>query len=221
MTITHQAITHHADDATLMSYAAGTLPEALSAVIASHVSVCGRCRREVAAMNRLGAVLLSDLPAAATASVPRTPVADIARTDEGDHVLAAIERSGDIPGPLSRLVGSDLNSIQWKRLGLGVWHVPLPLSPAAKGDLRLIKVAPGQAMPEHGHGGSELSLILAGSYTDSLGRFGPGDLADLDSDIEHKPMADRVTGCICVIASEEPARFKGLFARLVQPFVGL
>lgn len=215
-------ITHHADDATLMSYAAGTLPEALGAVVASHAAVCVRCRKEVAAMNRVGAVLLADLPGAPGSVVaPRFPDADPRHTGDGGDVLTTIERAGDIPAPLSRLVGSDLSSIQWKRLGLGVWHVPLPLSPAATGDLRLIKVAPGQAMPEHGHGGSELSLILAGSYSDSLGRFGAGDLADLDGDIEHTPMADRVTGCVCVIASEEPARFKGLFARLVQPFVGL
>jgi putative transcriptional regulator len=64
-------------------------------------------------------------------------------------------------------------------------------------------------------------LILHGSYTDQIGRFGVGDLADLDSDVEHKPMADRTTGCVCIIASQEKAKFKGLFARFVQPFVGL
>ena len=216
------AIIHHADDATLMSYAAGTLPEALGAVVASHVAMCPRCRADVAGMERLGAVMLSALPPVPVGPAPARPAeAKGPDCDEGDHVLAAIERAGDIPAPLSRIVGSDLSSIQWKRLGLGVWHLPLALSEGAKGDLRLIKVAPGQAMPEHGHGGSELSLILAGSYTDAIGRFGAGDLADLDEDVEHKPMADRDTGCICLIASEEKARFKGLFARIVQPFVGL
>jgi putative transcriptional regulator len=215
-------ITHHADDATLMSYAAGTLPEALSSVVASHVTLCSRCRAEVTLMEKLGAVILTQLPSAALLSAPpRAPDRDITLTDEGDHVLAAIDRSGDIPAPLSRLVGSDLSSIQWKRLGFGMWHVPLPLSAGSKGDLRLFKVAPGQAMPEHGHGGSELSLILAGSYTDSIGRFGVGDVADLDDEVEHRPLADRTTGCICVIASAEKAKFKGLFARMVQPFVGL
>ena len=102
-----------------------------------------------------------------------------------------------------------------------MWHVPLQLSPGAKGDLRLIKIAPGQVMPEHGHGGSELSLILDGSYTDAMGRFGVGDLADLDEEVEHKPAADRKTGCVCLIAVEQKARLKGLFARMVQPFVGL
>jgi putative transcriptional regulator len=215
-------ITHHVDDATLMSYAAGTLPEALSAVVAAHLTLCPGCRRELVAMERVGSVMMGALPSSAMlAAPPAAPARDVRLTDEGDHVLAAIERSGDIPAPLTRLVGSDLSSVQWQRLGLGVWHKPLPLSEGAKGDLRLIKVAPGQAMPEHGHGGSELSLILAGSYTDEIGRFGVGDVADLDDEVEHKPMADKATGCICLIASEEKARFKGVFARIVQPFVGL
>jgi putative transcriptional regulator len=216
-------ITHHVDDASLMSFAAGTLPEALGAVVATHLTMCARCRDELVAMERVGAVMMSVLPAAPlTKSAPRTLARPVTiGADEGDHVLAAIERSGDIPAPLSKFVGSDLSSIQWKRLGLGVWHLPLPLSAGAKGDLRLIKVGPGQAMPEHGHGGSELSLILAGSYTDKIGRFGVGDVADLDDEVEHKPMADLTTGCVCLIASEEKAKFKGLFARLVQPFVGM
>ena len=215
-------IIHHADTSTLMSYAAGTLPEALSAVVASHLSLCPTCRKEMIALNRLGGVMMSELaPTPMLTPAPKLSSRIEITTDEGDHVLAAIEQAGDVPAPLSRIVGSDLSSIQWRRLGLGVWHKTLPLSAGAKGDLRLIRVAPGQAMPEHGHGGSELTLILAGSYTDEIGRFGTGDLADLDQAVEHKPMADKVTGCICLIASQESARFKGLFARIVQPFVGL
>lgn len=215
-------ITHHADDATLMSYASGSLSEALSAVVASHVAMCQLCRDELATMDDIGAMLLAGLPNSALLSAPpRAP--DLAKltSDEGDHVLAAIEHAGDVPRPLSRIVGSDLSSVQWKRLGFGVWHLPLALSEGAKGDLRLIKVAPGQAMPEHGHGGSELSLILAGSYTDHMGRFGRGDLADLDGGVEHQPLADAQAGCICLIASEQKARFKGVLARIVQPFIGL
>ena len=76
-------------------------------------------------------------------------------------------------------------------------------------------------MPEHGHGGCEMTLVLAGSYHDETGAFGPGDLQDVDESVEHKPLTDAVTGCICLIASERPARFKGLFGRLFQPLTGM
>ena len=170
-------------------------------------------------MDDIGSVLLAALPGSALANPPPRPSA-------GDMTLAPamardVGTSGDIPAPLTRLAGTNLSSVPWKRLGLGVWHARLPLSEQAKGDLRLIKIAPGQMMPEHGHGGSEMTLVLQGSYTDSLGRFSIGDIADLDDAVEHQPIADPVTGCICLIASEEKARFKGLFARMVQPLVGL
>jgi putative transcriptional regulator len=216
-------IKHHLDDATLMSYAAGSLPEALGAVVATHLTLCAQCRGELTAMERLGAVTMDTLaPEPIVRSMSRTTEGSApVGTDQRDHGLATIERSGDVPAPLSRLVGNDLSAIQWKRLGLGVWHVPLPLSEGAKGDLRLIKVGPGQAMPEHGHGGSELSLILQGSYIDEIGHFGVGDVADLDDAVEHRPMAHIEAGCICLIASEEKAKFKGIFARMLQPLIGI
>jgi len=76
-------------------------------------------------------------------------------------------------------------------------------------------------MPEHGHGGSELTLLLRGSYRDEVGHFARGDLADLDETVEHQPVADPETGCICLIGTESKARFKSLFARLLQPLTGL
>ena len=54
-------ITHHLDDATLMSFAAGSLPAALSAVAAAHVAMCTRCHRAVAGLERVGGALLAEL----------------------------------------------------------------------------------------------------------------------------------------------------------------
>jgi putative transcriptional regulator len=221
MTSALPTIVHHVDDAMLMSYAAGSLPGSLSAVVATHLAVCSHCRTELKQMECIGSVVMGGLAGAPLShGVPRSPPrVEREAVDEGAEVLAAVENSGDVPAPLSRLVGSDLSSIRWKRLGIGIWH--LPLSTNGKGDLRLIKAAPGQILPDHGHGGSELTLVLAGSYRDQIGRFGVGDIADLDTEVEHSPVADPETGCICVIASDEKARFKGVFARLVQPFTGM
>ena len=76
-------------------------------------------------------------------------------------------------------------------------------------------------MPEHGHGGSELTLVLRGAYSDRTGTYRVGDVADLGDSIEHQPIADAKDGCICLIASDKKIRFKSVLARLVQPFTGL
>ncbi|MEL6297439.1 MAG: ChrR family anti-sigma-E factor [Pseudomonadota bacterium] len=207
-------IAHHPDHATLMSFAAGALPESLAAVVATHNAMCPSCRAEVRRMERVGAALMSAMEKQSVAPVPQAalsmPQADAARDAE--------PVSDD---PIERLVGSSLEDVKWKRLGLGVWHYPIETKSPDGGDLRLIKVQKGQAMPEHGHGGSELTLVLDGSYTDEIGTFGAGDVADLDDTIEHRPIADSDTGCICLIASERKARFTGVIGRLLQPFTGI
>ena len=40
-------INHHADDSTLLSYAAGALPESFSLVLAAHLEQCERCRQRL------------------------------------------------------------------------------------------------------------------------------------------------------------------------------
>jgi putative transcriptional regulator len=91
----------------------------------------------------------------------------------------------------------------------------------AGGDLRLLKIKPGRRMPDHGHRGSELTLILDGAYTDKTGTYRAGDVADLGDDLEHRPVADAMHGCICVVASEQPARYKTMLQKLIQPLTGM
>lgn len=212
-------IMHHPDDATLMSYSAGSLGEALSAVVAAHVDMCPRCASELRRMDQIGAAMFDALqPMSMSAPPPTIAAARLSRPQI--ETSDADAGPGEVPRPLRRLVGGDLDRIAWQRIGFGAWHFPLPLSEGVKGDLRLLKVSPGQAMPEHGHGGSELTLMLRGSYRDEVGTFRAGDLADLDEEIEHRPVADLEEGCICLIASQERAKFRGLVARLFQPLTG-
>jgi putative transcriptional regulator len=137
------------------------------------------------------------------------------------QAAASQDIGSEIPLPLRHLIGTKLDDIQWQRLGMGVWHAPVLQHKPTRGDVRLLRVEPGRAMPEHGHGGTELTMILSGSYHDEIGHFGPGDVADLDTEIEHRPVADAQTGCVCIIASEKQAVFKGFFARMIQPLTGI
>jgi putative transcriptional regulator len=207
-------ITHHLDDATLMSFAAGSLPTTLAAVAAAHASMCPHCRKELSLLERIGGVLVAGLlPADMTRAEPPAVPAD------GPEALPARGLAGEIPAPLGDLVGDGLDHVRWRWIGPGLWHRPLQVRGA--GSLHLIKAAPGASVPEHTHGGSELTLVLRGALIDSTGRYMPGDVSDLDEDMEHTPVADTQAGCICVIANEQPTRFRGLLARLLQPWHGL
>jgi putative transcriptional regulator len=119
------------------------------------------------------------------------------------------------------LFDGGLDDISWRTVAPGVAKYPLPVSRAARSRLTMLKIAPGTKVPDHGHGGMELTLVLKGSYRDTFGRFGPGDIADLDEHVEHQPVVDSTEPCICVVATEAPTRFTNVFGRLLQPIVGI
>jgi putative transcriptional regulator len=217
-------IHHHIDTATLMSFSAGTLNGSLAAVVAAHVSTCSHCAREVAAMDLVGATLLVGLP------VPLQAVAEdhppMPRPTLGSPAPAAADAAVDedsavIPAPIRKRFGISGKNIRWHRLALGVWHYRFSQDGENAGDLRLLKIAPGYRMLEHGHGGTELTLVLEGAFSDSTGEYLPGDIQEVADEIEHSPVADRVSGCICLIASEERARFRGVVGKVVQAWTGL
>jgi putative transcriptional regulator len=212
-------INHHPDVSTLMSCAAGSQPEAFAAVMASHLSMCPKCSRELRTLDDIGIALFEDLtPAPLTKASPL--VAARANEAHEDPACRPHEK-GDVPAPLVPLIGTHLARVPWKRMAPGVWHHEITLSKGARGRLLLIKVAPGARVPEHGHSGTELTLLLQGSYRDKFGHFQTGDVADVDEEDEHQPVADPKVGCICLVATEGKARFKSLLARLVQPFIGI
>lgn len=212
-------IMHHPDGATLMSFAAGSLPEALAALVAAHTSACPACRRELRKLERFGSALfdLADLSAATSPvkapPMPAEPPVRLAPTATSLHDA--------MPEPIRSRYGLTMDAVPWRRLGPGIWHHRLALSPGAVGDLRLLKIAAGRRVPEHGHGGMELTLVLDGAFSDETGRYGRGDIQDVDDDVEHRPVADGDCGCICLVASEQPARFKGIVSRMLQPLTGM
>jgi len=215
------SIRNHPDSATLMSFAAGALAEPLAAVVAAHAAMCGSCRREIADMELIGAALLVQLGSGGRQATSVSVLSPRALPAQKTPAPAQAVTGERLPSPIARTYGLTFETIPWKRLGPGVWHHRLPLSAGAEGDLRLLKIAAGRRMPEHGHGGSELTLVLDGAYSDDTGTYRRGEMQDVDESIEHTPVADQKDGCICLIASDRPARFKGLMARLVQPLTGI
>ncbi len=112
-----------------------------------------------------------------------------------------------------------LDGVRWRGVVPGVRQFPLSGVASERGAVRLLAIAPGTTLPHHGHQGSELTLVLRGSYADEIGRFGPGDLADLDPDVQHQPIAD--TAALHLHRRDRrAARFGNLLGRVVQPLLG-
>jgi putative transcriptional regulator len=218
------SVSHHVDAATLLAFSAGTLNEALSAVVAAHVHGCPDCTTEVDRMDLVGATLLASMPVPMQGTRDADITLPVRHHAQDSRAMTAEEgevRPCVVPAPICKHFGIDDSSIRWQQLAPGVWHHRFKLSGRKSGDLRLLKIAPGYRMLEHGHGGTELTLVLDGAYSDSTGEYLSGDIQEVAEEIEHCPIADRVSGCICLIASEEPARFRGVIGRIMQLWTGL
>ena len=98
---------------------------------------------------------------------------------------------------------------------MGVKQAILKTGPQARA--RLLYIPAGQSIPDHGHRGTELTLVLQGAFRDEDGRFGPGDLEIADEALEHTPIAEAGEDCICLAATDAPLRFRGLLPRMLQP----
>ena len=221
-------VRHHPDDGTLLAYGAGSVNEGFSLLIASHLERCPRCRSRVAETEVLGGQLLETLEDAPMepagfeavwarisgegpqeAPAPPPPPGDAA----GDGIVPRVLAAHLPPG--------GLESVRWRSLAPGIKQHVLRDVACDNGTIRLLSIAPGTTIPQHSHGGSELTLVLKGSFMDQLGRFQAGDVADVYGEVVHQPVADTSEPCICLIATDERLRFADSLSRMLQPFFGI
>ena len=83
-----------------------------------------------------------------------------------------------------------------------------------------LKGSPGLKLPRHGHIGTEFTLILSGALYDERGYYGPGDIDETDDDVNHQPVVDPRSECICLAALDGSTRVDGALGRLLGPLLG-
>jgi len=212
-------IKHHLTDALLMAYSAGTLPEAFNLTVAAHLSMCDDCRARQGAFDTVGGAMLENCErvrmdqGSLEATMARIRAAPVIPTQRASTPKLA---SG-LPTPLFDYIGGDLDTVKWRPVGMGVKQAILPTSRDATA--RLLFIPAGAAVPDHGHRGTELTLVLRGAFQDETDHFGPGDIEVANEDLHHTPVADIGEDCICLAATDAPLRFSGLIPRIAQPFL--
>jgi len=216
------SISHHLTDETLQDYAAGSLSDSMETLVACHLTVCQHCRLRSTMADDLGGGFL-DLGEAATVT---TSVSDLlsrakdAPISENTLTSEQAPISG-VPRPLGRLLPNRLEELDWKRLAPGIKQHNLSNKHRRDGAFKLLHLSPGVVLSAHSHADRELTYVVKGSYLDEIGRFKAGDIADLDNHDAHQPVVDTEEPCIALIATHSPVRFQGMFAKIMQPFVGI
>ncbi len=210
-------INHHLTDQILLAHAGGALPEAFGLVVAAHLSLCDDCRARLGAFEAVGGAILENCGAVSVGDDGLA--ATFARIDAADRrdMPPRTRARGTLPGPIADYVGGGLDSVRWRPAGMGVRQAVLCTAEGATA--RLLHIPAGAAVPDHGHRGLEITMVLQGAFRDEGMRFGPGDVEIADASTEHTPIAEAGADCICLAATDAPLRFNAFLPRIAQSFL--
>jgi len=226
------ALMHHPSEDTLLAYAAGTLDEAASILVATHLALCPECRDVIAVAEAVGGELIEAMQPSATVSTSfddvmllvagvKTAAADTTelRSDiRFDPAANSNHADPLLPQPLRTYIPGGAESLQWRWMGPGVRYAAvLEADDGAK--VGLMRIASGTRMPHHGHSDEEFTMVLAGGYRDSFGSYRRGDVETAGTDTLHQPVADNDGDCICLVVTRGELKPTGLFARMLQPLM--
>ena len=216
--MTDDKITHHLSEDLILGYSAGTLPEAVNLIVATHISLCDQCRAALEASDAIGGALIETVDSVAVPEACFDDTMALIRKARPEAKPAPLAPS-PVPGPLRSYLDGGFEDVRWRSVGMGVKQAVLATSPEASA--RLLYIPAGTAVPDHSHRGLELTLVLQGAFEDEEGRFARGDIEIADAEVDHMPVADVSEDCICLAVTDAPLRFKGWLPRLAQPFVGI
>ena len=211
-------ISHHPPEDLLADFAAGKLEEAHRLVVGVHVAGCPRCTRFVQAIEQLAGAALEDI--APVSIAPDAFDRVMSRIHEAPQQTAApplaTGTDDDVPPALRKYrIGKR------RRVAPGLSQRPIELSGQGQARAFLLRSAPGSRMLEHTHTGTELTLVLEGSFSHEGGRFGPGDFDYGDDEVDHRPIVGDEGPCLCLVAMTGDLRMNGFLGRLIGPFVRL
>jgi putative transcriptional regulator len=201
-------------DALLAAYCAGALDRPTHALVASHLLLNPT--------NRFFVAALEDLTAGEVARVEPKPLrnrdARLSAVFASASPLAGSAPSSVLPAPLLRLIGSDLSDLKWRTKIPGVREYRI--SESERGEASMLWVGAGRRIPSHTHDGSEITLVLKGAFADVTGRYGRGDIAIAEADLDHRPMTDENEDCICFAVTDAPLRLTGPVGRILDQIFG-
>ncbi len=211
-------VNHHPDARLLNEFASGALPLAQSICVSLHLKHCKLCQRDNRRLHLLGAAMFENL---APRQVDDSLLQSVMSRLDEQPPLAYASADGDAGSALmQRLMAGSYDELEWDRVSSD-----LRISRLRTGDrdneFALYHIKAGGTIPRHTHRGTELTLVLEGSFSDEEGVYQEGDFLMRDAEHVHTPTAARTGDCICVGVLDAPIRFTQWNYRPLNPFLKL
>lgn len=217
------SVSHHLTDETIQDYAAGSLTMAMETLVACHLTVCKHCRDKAQVADEIGGNIFDSSQSVAPVASAADLLARASMMPQHSAPVAVVKPAvTGVPRPLARLLPTTLQELDWRRIAPGVKQHNLSDQHRKYGAFQLLHLEPGVVLSAHSHNDRELTYLVQGSYTDEIGHFAAGDIADLDGhQEEHQPVVDSEEPCIALIATHSPVNYSGMVGKIMQPFVGI
>lgn len=199
-------------DTLLAGYAAGALPKALHALVGAHLELSPQSRDYVSALE-----------ASLGRSFEDERSTKVAHRDERLDAIFALDAAparaanAAVPKSLEHFFGKSFDEMAFRSILPGVKECRVPTDDGTTAVLYRIRA--GKKMPQHTHEGSEYTLVIRGAFSDVTGRYGRGDVAISDEDLDHTPIAEAGEECLCFAVMDAPLRLTGPIGRFLNRFV--
>lgn len=206
-------IDHHPHEDTLLSYASGTATEATSLLIATHLALCPQCRREVSKIEKVGGILLSSIAPIEMSDGAFERISAKLDSPLIDRPKPAAVGDGSVPEPLRSYIGGSFEALKWQHIIGGIsQYMIMKNGPVT---VRLIKAEAGSAVAMHTHRGEELTMVMAGGFTDTTGHYNRGDVQTTSPAILHQPTTVGSEPCINLAVADRPLVFQSWPAKII------
>ena len=215
-------ISHHPSAKLQSDYAAGSLTEPFALAVASHVVVCDQCSGNLDKLKNPGEPMSGHVQAVSMRDSPSDVVTPASPNAENPSPIKAATFDDQtlevIPEPVRQYLSHNLADIPWNEVSGGMEEHRLEVStPGYR--ISLVRLAPGCKIPTHTHTKEELTLVLAGGFTDGESHLERGDFSHLDSSITHNPVADPKAGCLALGVLSGPIELTGWMGTLLNPML--
>ena len=220
-------INNHPNTQFLTDYAAGALSIAPLISITTHLQFCDPCREAVSGLNILGGELLADCDQAElsddllaqtlaklTAPMETTPETQPA-VGAADAGTLCPELANQLPKYLHKFLNHHV--LEWRALSSTLSVAAMSVGETDY-ELALHRIDAGGKAPVHDHKGTELTVVLKGSFSDEDGIYHEGDFLVRQPGDVHRPSATLDQACICLSVLSAPIKLTGL-KRVLNPFM--
>ena len=205
-------------DALLVDYAAGALSQPLEILIETHLAMNPESAKTMQMLMQLGGILLEECEPVSLSEDALDKVMSAIAEDEEPLQKVTHSENSFLPRPISDYIPDLSCTKSWRSAGIGIARHDVKFS---QSDMRatIYRIQPSRAVPSHSHTGSEITLVLAGGFSDESGTFRPGDIAVQEAGEVHKPVADADGECIVFAVNEGDIRLAGPFGRVFSLLV--